>query len=171
MRIEPWSEDDLDLLRRMNAPELMDHLGGPETEEQLLVRHERYVAMSANTSGAGTMFRIVTPGEEAAGTIGYWERDWQGRRVYESGWGVLSEHQGRGTATAAIEAVIRRARQERKHRYLHAYPSVGNPPSNAVCRKAGFSLMGECDFEYPPGRPMRCNDWRVELDQEPGRAP
>ncbi|MEV6792815.1 GNAT family N-acetyltransferase [Streptomyces sp. NPDC051320] len=164
VRIEPWSESDLDLLRRMNAPELMRHLGGPETEEQLLVRHERYVAMSAGTGGAGTMFRIVLSEGEAVGTIGYWERDWQGQRVYESGWGVLTAHQGRGIASAAIAAVIQWAGQERKHRYLHAYPSVGNPSSNAVCRKAGFTLMGECDFEYPPGTPLRCNDWRVELD-------
>jgi RimJ/RimL family protein N-acetyltransferase len=164
VRIEPWSEGDLGLLRLMNAPELMDHLGGPETEEQLLVRHERYVAMSADTSGAGTMFRIVTlPGSEAAGTIGYWERDWQGQRVYESGWGVLAGFQGRGIASAAVDAVIVRAGQERKHRYLHAYPSIDNHPSNAVCRKAGFSLMGECDFEYPPGTMLRSNDWRVEL--------
>ncbi|WP_328537354.1 GNAT family N-acetyltransferase [Streptomyces sp. NBC_00344] len=172
VRIEPWSQSDLDLLRQMNAPELMDHLGGPETEEQLLVRHERYVAMSAGagTTGAGTMFRIVElPGGVPVGTIGYWERDWQGQQVYESGWGVLPGFQGRGMASAAIEAVIRKAAQERKHRYLHAYPSVGNPPSNAVCRKAGFTLMGECDFEYPPGTPLRCNDWRVELGPVHGR--
>ncbi|WP_405778189.1 GNAT family N-acetyltransferase [Streptomyces sp. NBC_00859] len=164
VRIEPWSEGDLTLLRLMNAPELMDHLGGPETEDQLLVRHEQYVGMSAGTSGAGTMFRVVTTATgQAVGTIGYWERTRQGEVIYESGWGVLTEHQGRGLAGAALEAVLERAALERRHRFLHAFPSVGNGPSNAVCRKAGFSLLGECDFEYPPGRPMRCNDWRVEL--------
>jgi hypothetical protein len=24
-------------------------------------------------------------------------------------------------------------------------------------------LLEECDFEYPPGNPMRCNDWRLDL--------
>ncbi len=45
----------------------------------------------------------------------------------------------------------------------HAYPSIDNPPSNAACRKAGFELLGEIDFEYPPGNPLRCNEWRIEL--------
>ncbi|MCX4724699.1 GNAT family N-acetyltransferase [Streptomyces sp. NBC_01306] len=164
VRIEPWSEDDLTLLRRMNAPELLDHLGGPETEDQVLVRHERYVGMSAGTDGTGTMFRVVATGTgEAVGTVGYWESSREGELIYESGWGVLKGHQGRGIATAAVRAVLERAGQERKHRFLHAFPSVDNPPSNAVCRKSGFSLLGDCDFEYPPGRSMRCNDWRVEL--------
>ncbi|MGS2645029.1 LysE family translocator [Streptosporangium sp. G12] len=42
-------------------------------------------------------------------------------------------------------------------------PSVGHPASNAICRKLGFFLLGECDFEYPPGTTMRCNDWRLDL--------
>lgn len=50
-----------------------------------------------------------------------------------------------------------------RHRFLHAYPSIDNPPSNALCRKLGFELMGEYDFEYPPGHQMRCNDWRFDL--------
>ncbi|MFF2660488.1 hypothetical protein ACFVUH_24400 [Kitasatospora sp. NPDC058032] len=40
---------------------------------------------------------------------------------------------------------------------------VDNPASNAVCRGAGFELLGARDFAYPPGRPMRCNDWRFDL--------
>jgi len=46
---------------------------------------------------------------------------------------------------------------------MHAFPAVGNGPSNAICRKLDFELRGECDFEYPPGRWMRCNDWRFAL--------
>ena len=34
---------------------------------------------------------------------------------------------------------------------------------DAICRKLGFTLLGPVDFEYPPGHPMRCNDWRLEL--------
>jgi hypothetical protein len=32
-----------------------------------------------------------------------------------------------------------------------------------VCRKAGFTLLGETEFEYPPGHLMRSNDWRLDL--------
>ncbi|MER7999420.1 GNAT family N-acetyltransferase [Streptomyces sp. NPDC095613] len=164
VRLEPWTEDDLGLLRATNAPELMHHLGGPETEEQLLGRHRRYVALSAARPEEGRMFRIVLlPGGEAVGTIGFWERVWQGQCVYETGWTVLGAYQGRGMAAAAAEAVVERARAAGGHRYVHAFPSVGNPPSNGVCRRAGFELRDECDIEYPLGHLMRCNDWRLDL--------
>jgi hypothetical protein len=68
-------------------------------------------------------------------------------------------------------AVVARARAEKTHRYLHAFPSVGDPASNAVCRKAGFSLRGECDVEYPAGHPLRCNDWRLDLEATADRTP
>lgn len=162
VRIEPWADTGLDLLRRLNTPEMKRHLGGPESDEQLLRRHQRYLDTAA--SGTGRMFRIVLlPEGEAVGTVGYWERAWQGETVYETGWDVLPEFQGRGIASAAAAAAVASARAERKHRYLHAFPSVGNPASNAICRKVGFSLVGECDFEYPPGSFMRSNDWRLDL--------
>ena len=46
---------------------------------------------------------------------------------------------------------------------MHAFPAVDNPPSNALCRKLGFTLIEECEFEYPKGHFMRCNDWRLDL--------
>ncbi|HVH31866.1 MAG TPA: GNAT family N-acetyltransferase, partial [bacterium] len=49
------------------------------------------------------------------------------------------------------------------YQFLHAFPSVENGPSNAICRKLGFTLQEEADFEYPPGHSMRCNDWRLDL--------
>jgi RimJ/RimL family protein N-acetyltransferase len=159
--LEPWSEDDLDLLRRANAPELMVHLGGPETDEQVVARHKRYVAGDTFT---GQMFSIrLVPGREPVGTVGYWEKEWLGETVWESGWTVLPEFQRRGIAVAGTLAVIDEARAAARHRYLHAYPSVDNTGSNGVCRKVGFTLLGEHDFEYPKGHLMRCNDWRFDL--------
>ncbi|MEU4076662.1 GNAT family N-acetyltransferase [Streptomyces venezuelae] len=164
VRLEAWSEADADLLRALNAPELMEHLGGPETEEQLAKRHRRYVDLSADDPGRGRMFRIVLLPEEAVvGSIGFWEHTEDDGPVYETGWSVLPGFQGRGVATAATRAVAAEARAAGLHRFLHAYPSTGNAASNAVCRKAGFALLGERDFEYPPGHALRCNDWRLDL--------
>ncbi|MFD7443789.1 GNAT family N-acetyltransferase [Streptomyces sp. NPDC059909] len=164
VRIEPWSEGDFALLQAANAPELMEHLGGPETDEKLAERHKRYVALSADRTGAGCMYRVeLNDGGEAVGSIGFWETTWQGEQAYETGWSILPGFQGRGIATAATLAVVAEARAAGKHRWLLAFPSVNNAPSNGVCRKAGFSLLGECDFEYPPGRPMRGNHWRLDL--------
>ena len=48
---------------------------------------------------------------------------------------------------------------------MHAYPAVDNDPSNGLCRKLGFELLGPSDFEWPSGSGtlMRCNDWRFDL--------
>jgi RimJ/RimL family protein N-acetyltransferase len=166
VRLEPWAESDLDLLRAMNAPEMMGHLGGSETEEKLLSRNRRYADLAG--TGKGRMFRVVLADSgETAGSIGYWERDHQGETVYETGWTVLAAFQGRGVATAAAVAAAEAARAERKHRYLLAYPRTDHPASNAVCRKAGFELLGENSYEYPAGNPIRCNDWRLDLDPSP----
>jgi RimJ/RimL family protein N-acetyltransferase len=110
------------------------------------------------------MFKIVdeTTGE-AAGSVGYWERAWRERQVFEVGWSVLPAFQGRGFARLATAQVVALARSERKHRFLHAFPSIHNQPSNAICWRLGFTLLEECERECPPGRLMRCNDWRLDL--------
>jgi RimJ/RimL family protein N-acetyltransferase len=46
---------------------------------------------------------------------------------------------------------------------VHAFPSVANAASNAICRKLGFTLLGEYQVEYPPGHPLTINDWRLDL--------
>jgi RimJ/RimL family protein N-acetyltransferase len=163
IRLEPWSEADLDLERRVSTPEMNRYLGGMETDEQIVARHRRFLQTAE--SGKGQMFRVVLlPAPEPAGSVGYWERVWRDENVYEMGWKILPEYQGRGIATAAIRAAAEHARARRRHRYAHAFPSVENGPSNAICRKAGFVLLGEHDFEYPKGSFMRCNDWRLDLD-------
>ena len=163
VRLEPWGEGDLPLLRRlMGDPAMTEHLGGPESEEKLVERQARYERVGE--PGAGRMFKLVDGATgDAMGSVGYWEKDWRGATVYETGWSVLPEFQGRGVAVAGTRLVIDAARDERRHRDLHAFPSVDNAPSNAICRKLGFELLGAHDFEFPPGHWMRCNDWRLEL--------
>jgi len=166
VQLEPWGENDLALVRRiMGDPAMTEHLGGPENEEKLAERQERYTKL--DDSGGGRMFKIVD-GETggALGSVGYWEKDWRGGTVYETGWSVLPEHQGRGLASEATRLVVDEARRQQRHRYLHAFPSVENAPSNAICRKLGFELLGAQEFEYPKGHWMRCNDWRLDLFAE-----
>ncbi len=163
MRLEEWTEGDLPLLRRlMGDPAMTEHLGGPESEEKIVERQRRYEAIGG--TGTGRMFKIVDEASgEPVGSVGYWEKDWPDTTVWETGWSVLPEFQGRGIAGEATSQAIDRARAEDKHRWFHAFPSVDNAPSNAICRKLGFELLGAFDFEYPPGHPMRCNDWRLDL--------
>jgi RimJ/RimL family protein N-acetyltransferase len=162
IRIELWTEDDIDLLRRVNAPEMTTHLGGVESEEKILARHQRYLEI--HDAGTGHMFSVISPMEPVAvGTVGYWERVWNDEVAYEMGWAVLPPFQGRGVAIAAAREAVEHARSEQKHRFMYAFPSAENYASNAICRKLGFTFMKECEFEYPKGNMMRCNEWRLDL--------
>jgi RimJ/RimL family protein N-acetyltransferase len=163
VRLEPWGKGDLPLLGRlMGDPAMTEHLGGPETREKIVERQARYERVG--DSGTGQMFKIVEAATgEAVGSVGYWERSRRGEQVYEIGWSVLPAFQGRGIAGRATALAIEMARSEKKHRFLHAFPSVENVPSNAICRKLGFTLVEEAEFEYPAGNFMRCNDWRLDL--------
>jgi RimJ/RimL family protein N-acetyltransferase/predicted nucleotidyltransferase len=162
VRLEPWSKDDFQLLERlMGDPVMTEHLGGPVSPEKLRERQARY---EKATDSRARMFKIVDEATgEPLGSVGYWEREWRDEQIYESGWSVLTEFQGRGIATAATAQAIELAREENKHRYLHAFPPPENGPSNAICRKLGFTLLGEVEFEFPPGHVAASNDWRLDL--------
>jgi RimJ/RimL family protein N-acetyltransferase len=162
IRLEPWREDDLPLITEiMGTAEMTVYLGGPETPEKLAARLARYRAAIVPE---GRMFKVVDAATgEGVGSVGYWERVERGETVYETGWHVLPAFQGRGIAARATHLAIEAARSERRNRYLHAYPRVDNGPSNGLCRKLGFTLLGSRAFEYPPGNPILCNDWRLDL--------
>jgi RimJ/RimL family protein N-acetyltransferase len=161
VRIERWGPDDLPLLHKLHGdPVMMEHLGGAWSAEQIEERHERYLRLEPPDA----MFTIVDEdGGQSLGSVGYWEREWRGEQVYETGWFVLPEFQGRGIAVAGTRQAIDLAAAERRHRFMHAFPNVQNTASNAICRKLGFTLLEDLEFEYPKGSFMRCNDWRLEL--------
>jgi RimJ/RimL family protein N-acetyltransferase len=168
--IRPWSAGDLELLQRLlGDPAMTEHIGGPETPEAIRARHQRYVDPDESVGG---VFAVVARADGAArGWVGYWETSWCGEDVWECGWSVLPEFQGQGVATAGTALMIERARKAGTRRFLHAFPSTANKPSNALCRALGFALLGEVDVEYPPGSVMHANDWCLDLlgDEATGR--
>src|SRR5262249_53008721 len=159
-----WANGDLPLLERLlGDPAMMEHLGGPETAEKIAERQGRYEQRS-------DQFKVVADGE-GVGWVGFWEREHRGETVYEMGWAVVPEAQGRGIATGGTRLALAEARAAGGPRFVHASPSVDNAPSNAICRKAGFELLGPYDTEYPPGTPLRVNDWRFDLQTLEAPAP
>lgn len=155
VHIERWSEEDLALLTALNSdPVQMHHVGGAESAAKIAERQQRYAKDPFQ-------FRVVDGGE-AAGWVGFWEREWRGEKVYEIGWSVLPAFQGRGLATTATAQVLEATRAA-GGLAVHAFPGVDNVPSNAVCRTLGFALVeAAMAFEFPPGTMMVCNDWRWE---------
>jgi RimJ/RimL family protein N-acetyltransferase len=161
-----WGSGDLPLLEQlMGDPRMTEHLGGPESPDKLRERQRRYERLE----GGDRMFKIVDVASgTSAGSVGFWTKEWRDEQVYEVGWMVVPEFQGRGIAVAATAQAIEFARRDDKHRFMHAFPNVGNAPSNAICRKLGFELLGfelleACESEFPKGHVMTCNDWRLDL--------
>ncbi|MGZ9932609.1 GNAT family N-acetyltransferase [Streptomyces sp. NC-S4] len=188
VRLEPWSAGDFWLLERKNEPAMTRFLGGPEPAAKLADRQRRYEALSAREPAAGRMFRVVrtpagtTPADgdghdggdidggraESVGSVGFWEREWRGEPVYEAGWGILPEFQGHGLAVAALTELLAYVRAHGTRDSVHAFPGTDHPASNAVCRRAGFTCLGEVDFEYPPGVPHPSRDWRYRVGRAQG---
>jgi RimJ/RimL family protein N-acetyltransferase len=166
VRIELWGENDLPLLQKtLGDPRMTEHLGGPESPEKLVERQGRFERLAA--SGTGMMFKIIDVSTgESVGSVGYWDKTWRDQEVWETGWFVIPEFQGRGVAKAAMIQMIAVARADGKHRFIHAFPSIHNVPSNAIARSLGFTLVGEHTFEYPPGHFMQCNDWHLDLRED-----
>jgi RimJ/RimL family protein N-acetyltransferase len=162
VRLEPWGSEGLPLMRRLlGDPRMTEHLGGPESEAKIAERQARYEKPDSRQYKV-----VVGDPPEDAGAVGYWEKEWRGTTVWEVGWLVLPEQQGKGIATAAMRQLLDIMRLDPvAHRDVHAYPSVDNAASNSICRKLGFTLLEAIDFEYPPrsGHLLRCNDWRLDL--------
>jgi RimJ/RimL family protein N-acetyltransferase len=104
---------------------------------------------------------IVTDDGEPAGTVAIWDHDWEDESIAEIGWMVLPEFQGRGLAGEAVRMALDRAREEDRWPVLHAFPAVSNGPSNAICRKTGFTLLGPLDYGYRDNV-LHCNHWVLD---------
>ena len=153
---------DVELRLRMETDaRVMAELGGPRPRDAIQRAHASSLLLAA--AGECWPLKIVPDGAaEAAGTVTVWKRSDEPTETYEIGWMVLTEFQGRGLATQAVREVCDRARRERRFGALNAYPGVTNVPSNRICEKVGFTLLGEVEVDFG-GRTLHCNHWRIEL--------
>jgi RimJ/RimL family protein N-acetyltransferase len=153
MELRAYTDADFQLTEALETdPDVMRELGGPIDPGRLPDIHRRRL-------GDPWWFTIgVEPGAPPVGTIGIWETRHGDETIHETGWMVLPAYQGRGIASAALTLLLERAATEPAFRSVHAFPPVSNAPSNALCRKAGFTLLGSSDFVYA-GRTLHCNHW------------
>lgn len=160
--LRPITRGDLPLYEELLVdPATMAELGGPLPRHGLADKLGRIVE---EVEAGRTWYSVIVPedGADPAGTVCVWSHDWNGKEINEIGWMVLPRFQGRGLATRAVRAVLRRAGGEARWDVIHAFPAVTNAPSNAICRKTGFSLVGQAEIDYA-GRTLRCNHWRVDV--------
>lgn len=160
--LERWQFDDLPVLERSNTPEMTVFLGGPESDKQIVTRHAKFLHLWE--TGEARMFRIRSAdADDPVGSVGYWKKKWRGNDVYETGWSVHTAHQGHGIAARALSECLRYAADNGDRDQMFAFPRTDNAASNALCRRTGFTLTGEADFEYPKGHPIRVNEWMFDL--------
>ena len=172
--LAPFTAADMWLTVALETdPRVMGELGGPWSVEAAEATHERrlrsverlgtwwlkIVPVAEATAAAGT-----TPAPEAGpvGALVLWDSEWAGEPLSEIGWMVLPEHQDKGYASAGLRAILERARAEGRWGDIHAFPGVTNTPSNALCRKFGFELVGDGEADYA-GRRFRVNHWVLRV--------
>ena len=157
MELVPYSAADLWLTRALETDErVMAELGGPWPDERIPLIHERRLASVARGWWCFTL--VPSPGDRAVGMLGIFESDFEGKAISEIGWSVLPEQQGKGYASAGLALLLDRARADGRWGAIHAFPGATNGPSNALCRKFGFELVGQGAFDYS-GRSLTCNHW------------
>jgi RimJ/RimL family protein N-acetyltransferase len=159
IELQPATEADEWLTVRLETdPNLMAELGGAWTEEQARATHARRLKTGRETGS--WWFKVVRRSDGAAvGSIVLWDSEFAGRPVSEAGWMVLPEEQGKGYATAGVRLLLERAAAAGdRWGDIYASPGATNGPSNAICRKAGFELIGNGDVDYG-GRMLRVNHW------------
>jgi RimJ/RimL family protein N-acetyltransferase len=152
-----YADGDFSLTEALETdPAVMRELGGPTDRSRLPEVHRRRV-------DDPWWFKIVPdPGGPAAGEIGVWPHEMDGATIHETGWSVLPAFQGRGIATSALRLLIERLRADPAIESIHAFPSVTNSPSNALCRRFEFALLGEREFVYRD-HTLRGNHWMLVL--------
>jgi RimJ/RimL family protein N-acetyltransferase len=77
----------------------------------------------------------------------------------EIGYAVVESHWGRGYATAAVEALVTRAREARHVRRIVAHTPLERPQSGRVLEKARFALAQEMDDVDAAGTVVRVKEW------------
>ena len=152
--------------RLLGDPAMTEHLGGPESHEQLC-RAPGPVTSAWPTRGTDVhVFKIVDAATESPScTVGYWEKSRRDRTVHEDR--VVRAARAPRDAASRASAPHRRSTQLGRNGATATctrFRSVDNHPPNAICRrKLGFTLLEECDFEYPEGQPDPPHHWRFDL--------
>ncbi|MFJ1751746.1 GNAT family N-acetyltransferase [Kitasatospora sp. NPDC088134] len=160
-RLRDVRPEDVDAYVRMRCdPVMTAELGGPLPVEGMAEKVLRDVARAAADEW---WVKMILPEDsaEVAGTVTLWPHRVDGAAAAEIGWMVLPGFQGRGLAKRAVRAVLDLAVADGRWGVVHAFPGVGNGPSNAICRALGFTLLGERETGFA-GRVLRTHHWTVD---------
>jgi RimJ/RimL family protein N-acetyltransferase len=161
VELRPYSDADLGLTVAIEADAVVKRdLGGiVEAEEAERIHRDRLERM-----GNGELFYTIRVDgcEEPIGIAAVFATPWEGATIYEAGIMLLPGTIGQGIGLETLGRLAERARAELGLERLDGFTAVTNIGGNTICRKLGWTLLGECDLDYE-GRPIRCNHWTLDL--------
>lgn len=101
------------------------------------------------------------PDGVVVGEIGGAFVDEQG--TIEIGCAVVESQWNRGYATAAVEALVARAREAPEVRRIVAHAPLERPQSGRVLQKSGFDRVRQMDDADEAGHVVRVVEWRLSV--------
>jgi RimJ/RimL family protein N-acetyltransferase len=81
----------------------------------------------------------------------------------EIGYAVVESQWNQGYATAAVNALVRKAREASDVRRIIAHTPLDRPQSGRVLAKAGFAMVRETDDVDEEGTVLRVKEWELAL--------
>jgi RimJ/RimL family protein N-acetyltransferase len=81
----------------------------------------------------------------------------------EIGYAVVESQWNRGYATAAVEALVAKARETSEVRRIVAHTPLERPESGRVLEKAGFAMVREMDDADEEGNVVRVKEWELAV--------
>jgi len=109
----------------------------------------------------GPFFVHRSEDELVVGEIGGAVVDEEG--TIEIGYAVVESQWNRGYATAAVEALVTKARVAPEVRRIVAHTPLERPESGRVVEKARFALVREMDDADQAGNVVRVKEWELTV--------
>ena len=81
----------------------------------------------------------------------------------EIGYAVVESQWNRGYATAAVEALVAKARDASEVHRIVAHAPLERPESGRVLEKAGFAMVREMDDTDEAGNAVRAKEWELPV--------
>ena len=120
------------------------------------------VAQCVGAEGQFGPFLVHRPDDDVVvGEVGGAFVDEQGS--IEIGYAIVESERNRGYATAAVGALVTRARADSEVRRILAHTPLERPQSGRVLEKAGFAMVRETDDTDEAGNVLRVQEWELPV--------
>jgi [ribosomal protein S5]-alanine N-acetyltransferase len=147
--LRPICAEDLPFETEMySSHETMKYLGQPMSLESIRKMVEKKLD-TWKLHGIGTGLVCLKDEEVPVGNFCIIPTQLPGETGHEIGYMIHPDHQRKGYASEASEAVLKFALTILKTSRIIADPHPDNVPSNRILEKLGFRCLGERSFSYP----------------------